>query len=46
MTIFTWISNIHESEIDLNGFYPVAAAAAVSAAAADNDDNDDKGGGT
>jgi len=40
MTIFTWISNIHESEIDLNGFYPVAAAAAAAA------DDDDKGGGT
>ena len=42
MTIFTWISNIHESEIDLNGFYPVAAAAAAAA----DDDDDDKGGGT
>jgi len=29
MTIFTGISNIHESEIDLNGFYPVAAAAVL-----------------
>jgi len=38
MTIFTGISNIHESEIGLNGFYPVPAVAAA--------DDDDKGGGT
>jgi uncharacterized protein YceK len=41
MTIFTGISSIYESEIGLNGFYPVVVAAAAAA-----DDDDDKHGGT